>query len=336
MVLEPGDIESWIPSWVAELRAAAKRRGHRTRDVAGIIHLQEDSLRSRYRGDVPFRAQEFICLSRYYGLPLEPPTSGSDVLRFAPASRLTERFSTEAYLLRLGALAGWAAKADRPRLRVTTVDIPVLWMFSDPVLAAFKLFFFETAGNGHVAHAFDLKRVLDERAPQLTRAGELFALYCTVDSEEIWGREPLGTCLRQLSRLARVRAISESDTARVLASLRALTSRIETDVTTGTKGGAGSVALRQNRLYPTATTYLLDGAPPKRVLLTVEAPDHLSADDVATYDFFASLFVRSWRRARAIEVASDFDCRMFSGEMSRAIDRVERAIQSYRDADDMF
>ena len=329
-------MDDFLPTWVAHLRRAARRRGLGPRDVARLIYVSESSYHKRCRGSVQFSAAEFATLSEHFDLPTRPSELAGERLAFAVPARREGGFCASAYLDGLGAFAAAVRSRADVSATISATDIPVFRLFAEPALAALKFYVFDTAHAAHLGRRFDLAA---ERARWRGHAGaiaELAGSYSATATEEVWGARPLEGLLHQIASLVQARALGADDLAEVIAALRRVVARVGREAGDGRKRGGGAFALYVNRLHASSTTVTAAVGDRALTFLTVDNPHFVHSDRPATHDFFAAIFERVRRRSQPVATGGGYAAHLFAEDLERSVARAEEAFDLQLRANSAF
>ena len=335
----PTSTEEFLAYWIALLRERIRERGLRPRDVAAHIHVGESSLRKRLRGEVPFSAQEFVSLSAWLELPSCVRETAPGRLQLTASRTKEQTFSPEAYIggfTRFNHDITLGVPRESVGLRICATDLPIHQVLGEPVLTALKLYFFATENGVRVTSRFSLADVLEEQAAVLEQALEVHRVYQSVGSVEVWGREPMGSFLQQVAKLARAGALTAPDTAAVFASLRATAIRISAEADAGVKAGGGAFRLHQHALFSNNAILLAESPRAKLSFLTLANPQFLYSDHGYTYDFLSETADALRRQARPVAGGSALDGARLGEQLLADIAKTEAAIEAYWAAEAMF
>lgn len=339
--LTPGSAttaEEFLAYWTDALKARVRERGLRPRDVAARIHVGESSLRKRLRGEVPFAAWEFVELSSWLELPSCAREMAPGRLQLT-ASTTAEEFDAEAYIRTFAAFSDHSVAGvprERVRLRICATDLPVHQILADPILTALKLYFFATGSGVNVRRRFDLSAALDTQSALLERAAEIHRTYQTIDSVEVWGRDPIASLLQQVARLARAGALTAPDTAAIIERLRAMVTRITAEAEAGAKGGGGAFRLYRNALFANNAIFLIENPHMRFSFVTVANPQFLYSDHGPTYDYLAATADAIQAQSHAIAAGGTLDGERLREQLLASISKTEAAIAAYWAAEAMF
>ena len=348
----PMDAASFLEHWRRLLRERLRASGTRPAAVAARLHLSESSLRKRFRGEVPFSAAEFVTLCDAYDLPRCPRQLTERWLGFRAIESPQGVFSEAAYIGGLTAFSqllfgtgdgdgggtgdGGTGDGSVVELRLCASDLPIHCLLADPVLLSLKLYFFRTRGGLAIGERFDLDATRASLSEVLAQAATLHARYAATDSVEVWGRNPIGSFLHQIKKLAWAHALHATDLPVIFAHLRALAERIGTDADAGRKAGGGAFELYQNRVFTNNAIILAGGRGQCHTFLTVANPHYLHSADAHTYAFFGATVESLRLQADRVGAPGVFDGTRLTRTLHQEIDRVEEAIATYRRAEAMF
>ena len=335
----PNSSEEFLGYWVALLRVRIRERGLRPREVAARIHVGESSLRKRLRGEVPFSAQEFVTLSAWLELPSCLREAAPGRLQLTASVAEARVFSSAGYIggfARFNRRVTHGVPLDSVRVRICATDLPIHQLLGSPVLTALKLYFFATDNGVRVTARFHLSRVLEEEAAVLAQALEVHRTYQSVDSVEVWGREPMASLLQQVAKLARAGALTPPDTDAIFVALRTTAARISAEADAGRKGDGGAFRLHQHTLFSNNAILLAESPKAKLSFLTVANPQFLYSDNAYTYDFLSATAEALRQQARPVAAGSALDGARLGERLLANIEKTEAAIQAYRAAEAMF
>ena len=334
------DADAFLTAWRERLRDRLRDTGTRSGDVAAALHLSESSLRKRFRGEVPFSAGEFVTLCDAYDLPRGPRDLGDRRFGFRAIEAPSDGFSEAAYVEGLTGFSRVLLPDGRDgsavSFRACASDLPIHRLLGDPVLMAVKFYFFRTRNGVAIAERFDLAAARETHADALAKAARIHDEYAATDSVEVWGRNPIGSFLHQIKKLAWAHALNAPDLAEVFARLRALADAIGAEADAGKKAGGGAFRLYQNRVFTNNAIFLAEAPGQRHTFLTVANPHYLHSDDPETFAFFEATVEALREQSEHVGASGTLDGTHLTRALRRDIDRVEEAIATYWRAEAMF
>ncbi len=296
-----------LKRWRERLIAAMIQAKHRRATVAESIGLDVSDFNKRCRGDVKFTTYEFLRLSERYGL-MASTSSVPDPSRITFAIPDSDRpFSPEAYMDGLSALGQFLEErqpSERPRITVSSTELPVFHLFNSPELTAFKFFIFRY-DNGHsIQTPFELSAELLKNNKHFAKAQQLYRLYADTDLEEVWGGLPLKALSNQIYRVVDANAISSIDGARLIKAMHTLVGKLVEGVAGQVLlGGRGSFSLHQDPLFGDGPNITIANGSFRFTASTYDAPHYMTSMDSLAHEGFTSAFRK--RRRRSLKVGSE-------------------------------
>ncbi len=335
------DARDFIPAWCDRLRSRMTATGTKAADVAALLHIGESSLRKRFRGEVPFSAEEFVLLSDKFDLPRSAAELSGKRLDLYASAEAGGAFDEEAYIRGLHQFTEQIvrdAKGAISELEVSicAADLPIHQLLGNPVLTATKLYFFDTRSGVDIMRRFDLNEALERQRPLFDLAAEIHDTYRSINSVEVWGRDPIGSFLHQITKLARAHAISEADLKIVFSHLRALVERIGKEASQSRKSGGGRFELYQNWLFANKTIMLVETPPVRYSFLTIANPHFLYSTSDESFAFFGANAEAFRQQSVKVSGTEAINGGRFEEALARGIDRAELAIATFREAESMF
>ncbi len=312
--------------WLEQLRTATDHLD--ASEIAASLDLSPNAYYMRRRGEAAFSAFHFALLSERFGLTTD--VEGRSTFRLTLGQRPGTLFDSRSYVGNLRALVNHFTKALDPAFTdivVSSSDIPVFHLFSQPELAALKLYYFEATHNHDREMPFDLNGVLDERRDFIEGVGEVAAEYTSVASTEVWGPEPLMTVLAQLLRIARARGIERKDADRVFDALQRVVATTSDAIQHKKKANGGTFELRINSLYSTSSLFALRNLDDERFCLTFDNPHYLYSAEAETCSYFKEHFERVYQQSDAVGrrgvISSKSFCNILRKKIKQSQSRVE-------------
>lgn len=318
-------VADFLAAWRALLMEAIWSRELRFYEVATWLGLSKDEFGRRRRGEVDFEATHFFRLCRWFDLPRTPgELAGNEVAFTVPPH--DDCFNAEAFVHGFGRLAslipaGTLAPNDY-EVAISTTDIPLARVLSDPTLAAVKLFFFRTCARPAGGPGNDYFVLAEERARLATIAQPLHAFaqaFERVDSREVWGATPLRSLCHQVCRLARERRIAREDTEAVFARVHTLVDSLETELLTGRKPGGGASRVYRDCAFAYLPFVALRTPEHHLGFVTYDPPDYLVPRGREGYDLIQHTVGRRVARADLVGNGGALPARTFASELREAI-----------------
>jgi len=163
-----------------------------------LLGISKDSVYRRLRNETPFSIEEAMMICDTYKVDL---TQFFEFKYQTIPFRFTPLHSGDRNLLKyLDSIYELLSQAHLANVHVTFAaeDIPVFHHFADPLLAGFKLFYWQKAvlnDESLLAHKFNPEIINPD---MIQRANEIITLYNQLDSTEIWTEDSIHSTLSQI------------------------------------------------------------------------------------------------------------------------------------------
>lgn len=176
MLTSTFNLQQVLDNWNTNVRAAAKRLSISPKQLAAQMDLSESTYHRYLSGASPWKLSHYLYLQQRLKLSASRQEDEPDQLRFRDTSSPGE-FDDEAYL---GSLTLLAAAADQPaaRLKVATAELPIFYLFTEPVLTQLKLYLFTQTRRDRPTKTFVLPNPAEPRRQQLLTDAQ--AIVCAV------------------------------------------------------------------------------------------------------------------------------------------------------------
>jgi hypothetical protein len=205
--------------------------------VADELNISTDSAYRRIRGETGLTLEELKKLCGKFGISLDALiTSTSDSVIFSYRAIKPEKFDYRSWFSSVSANLKTLASYDLKEIIYGAKDIPFFYYFILPRLATFKLFFwsrnihfFPQSGETY----YDPEAISKETIDQ---AREVWELYLTIPSTEIWSEEAITVTLRQIEFYYQTGKFRDAgDALGVLEDYRAILSHAQKQAALGSK-----------------------------------------------------------------------------------------------------
>ena len=306
--------------------------------LADLLGISRAVAYKRLRSETHFTAREVAILREAFDLVVSPYDGGAagEALLFRTRERRRGlAFDADAYL---GLLAeGQARLADlpaghKPTIRAASSDLPIFYYFTEPALAALKLYGFSVAAHRGRERLPAFGAFRDAHARHAERAAAYAEAYLAIPAVEVWSRSPIEHTLRQIVRFAELGLVEEeADLAELFAALRRVLGRLGDALERGRHTGGGSLAVLCNELHYTNSIILVAaeggeaGAPPRGTLyVTFDNPHFLVSEQAEAVAFFARHFARLVAMSEPVTRLGQISARRYVGQQLTRIDAAER------------
>ena len=328
---ERREISEWefMERWRRALIAATDAAGEQGAETAAWLGLSKSAYYRRRRGEMPFTAYEYVMLSRRFGLDMQPHTEAVPRFGFDAPLDAAADFSQVRYLTQLEATAELFDQPGQVDILVSATDIPVLYLFAEPDLAALKRYLFGLAIDARGARRFDLAAARKEHGAFVGRVAAVSRAYRQTTREEAWGPSPLRSLVYQILLLVESAAISEADCTQLFDAVERVIDRLERSLTEGVPG-EGPLRLWQNRLHATSAIIQLRGPGAERLYVTFDNPNFLASADAGAIAYFTAHFEVLRKRSRRIAGHGLLSPARYARELKQEVARGrERAARVY-------
>ena len=204
-------------------------------------------------------------------------------------------------------MARLAAKADVPNvyLKVATAELPIFYLFSEPVLTRLKLYLFTHTRRDKPSTTFNLQEPLSpERQQLLQDAQDIAKNYLRIPRQEIWGSLPLTDLLRQIQVLRHRQLLQPKQLPEIIAAVERVLDQLDRHVRDSIKNShptnSSAGEWRLMRLHTLASTYQLKTPDAYTVFLTHDHPYYLHSSNPKTTSAFAKTFETNWTHAERL------------------------------------
>ena len=186
-------------------------------EVADHLDLSHDSAYRRIRGETALTMIEITGLCRKFGLSFDEFSVFNEHqvnFDFRPLNE--ESFNFLDYLLHIEHHLKKIAAADDKEVVYTANEIPLFHLMHAPLLASFKLFFWQKTILDFSAFRNQKFKpgLIDNRVNEVSRS--IRDLYCEIPSTEIYHSETIDTTLKQVDYYADVGYFESKDDALML------------------------------------------------------------------------------------------------------------------------
>ena len=148
------------------------------------------------------------------------------------------------------------------------------------------------------------------------------AYYTRMDTDEVWGPQPLQSILRQVGVLHKQGVLRSRDASVAYDALASLTSDIRQAAKTGRKSGGGRFRLAAHDLATHATDVVVTGPGLALTIHTLRHPYLATSRRPETAETFAALFDELRAVSRPVSGQAPFAYRPYTEAMLAAIDAV--------------
>ena len=289
----PHDAPAVIERWNQNLLDALRKANISVAQLAGQFNLKRGTIYKRLRGESPWPIGDYLRLSDRFGLDVDPGTSPSHLVRLRRPPK-PELFSQANYVGTLATFAEAFTEAGY-RMRVSTHELPVFYLYAEPALAALKLYLFRhTQGRGAL-EVFDIARQTAAHRADIETLGRVAEQYVATPREEIWGRAPLADLRGQMAYLRRERLLDAPTAEAIDADIRRVCEDLRTRIHPGQAEG---LELRYQPLHTTSPLFQLHSPrAPLQSFLTFDSPNYLAAEGEHAHAMVSEHFERAWAMA---------------------------------------
>ncbi len=330
--------QRFFNDWRMRLIRATDASGESARDTAEWLELSESAYYRRRRGEMPFTAWELIRLSERFGLEMAPSPPGLQRFSFSAPLSPTQAFDEHRYLESIEHVAErFRVREGEPvsRIRISSSDIPVFYLFREPELAALKRYLFTLAVDARDATPFRLDKEIHEATQFIRRTRCVNEHYSEAASEEIWGPGPLRSLVHQILLLVESGMLHRADSEAVFVAAARVVDKLEEQLTASTKRRSGSLRLWQNRLHSTNSTISLANGRHRALYLTFDNPNFIASQGEGAVAYFNGHFELLRRRSRRVAGRGASSPARFCAELRAALRRgAARAGQIFAELDD--
>ena len=327
----------FMERWRLDLIAASDAAGEQGADTAEWLGLSKSAYYRRRRGDMPFTAYEFVRLSRRFGLDMLIDADPLPRFEFDVPLEANAAFDESRYLRQLEASTALYEHSAQTTALVSATDIPIMYLFAEPDLAALKRYLFGLAIDAKGARRFDLAHARKLHAPFIGRVAAVSRAYRATTREEAWGPSPLRSLVYQILLLVESAAVSQADCDALFAAVERSTERLERTLTQGDAETGGVLKLWQNRLHATSSIVCMRAAGQARLFVTFDNPNFFVSEDrraVAYFEaHFEALRKRSLRIAGHGAMSPARYCAELRGQLERGRQRASLIFSQAADLD---
>ena len=197
-------MENFGTNLATEIAKHFDKKTNIVEDLSETLYLSKDAIYRRLRGETSFTFEEACTIANKLGLSLDAIAKANTQEQIAFCSynlynQVDKSFKT--FLQDMLARFQLVAALPNVELYYTTKGLPLFLYLKYPELLAFKLFVWEVASwNTERIHAekFDFD-MLSEQDIEL--ATQIYELYCTIPSYEIWNSTILDSSFAQIHYL---------------------------------------------------------------------------------------------------------------------------------------
>ncbi len=212
-------------------------------DIAGLLHISNDSVYRRIRGEKSISLEEVQKLCAHYKISMDQFLNlQTDSFLFKGQVNDNTESSFDAWLTHVSQNFQLFNSFEKRHLTVLMKDIPPFVHFQVPELALFKFYFWMKS----ILHYDSFKGVKfdmeDARLQQyLPASNRIISLYHSVPMTEIWNVESVNSSIRQINFYHESGLIKDKATTFLLYDkLEQLVNHIELQAEYGLKFGIGS------------------------------------------------------------------------------------------------
>jgi hypothetical protein len=169
-------------------------------------------------------------------------------------------------------------------LKICHCFVPIVNGISSPALTSFKLYFWYIT-------IFDADAKLEKYnstwldKPILREAQQVYELYESCDSTEIWNFETINSTLHQIHYCQVAGLISKKDALQIFNALKEFVHQLEANCKAGTKNGAGKLTMYLNEILLLGNSVIFDTKAVKIFYLPFQTLIFLSSTEVDCYGF---------------------------------------------------
>ncbi len=257
--------------------------------LMNTLHLSQDAVYRRLRGDVPLTIYETKTLCEAYSISfddIEEYKKGRVNFNYLPLDRIGLNFETWLTGLRDG-LRGLKA-LDNTKMIMCINDTPIFQLFNLPHLTRFKFFFWAKTYLKIPAYENELfkREKIDKRV--LGVGIEAHNIYNSIPTTEIYSSETLQGTLRQIEYYFDAHLFEEPSYAlELLDNLKQLIHHMRTEAEVGRKFAFGNEApssgneikMYFNETFISDNTYLIKSDSGAMVYLTHNIMNYLNTTD---------------------------------------------------------
>jgi hypothetical protein len=246
-----------------------------------ILGISKDSFYRRLRGEMDFLLNEAFVLQRILKFSLDGFNGGSDSRIFTIKNfpTLTTPQATVAqYVSELHQDLQKVYSMQLQQLYYAAKDLPLFCFFSSPALTSFKLYFWYIT-------IFDADAKLEKyngtwlHTSILKEAQQVYELYESCDSTEIWNFETINSTLHQIRYCKDAGLIAQKDAVQIFNALKEFVHKLEANCKAGTKNGAGKLTMYLNEILLLDNSVIFDTKAVKIFYLPFQTLNFLSNTD---------------------------------------------------------
>ena len=193
---KPQDIQQRLLETIKQRLAKGEKLAQELMD---ILHLSQDAVYRRIRGEVPLTIFETKTICEHYGISFDEfgtYKKGQVTFTYNPLNKIDLNFET--YLTGLRDGLRQVKNLENPELYMSINDTPIFQLFNLPHLTRFKFFFWAKTYlkiPAYVDQKFKREKI-DKRVLQI--GIEAHNIYNSITTHEIYGPETLRGTLRQI------------------------------------------------------------------------------------------------------------------------------------------
>jgi len=168
-------------------------------EISSLLNISDDSVYRRIRGDKELSFSEIQKLSNHFNISLDAIFSleSNQSVLFNDHKINQETFTFEQYLSGLLDQLSRLVELDDTKIIYSAKDFPLFHYFQFPLLASFKLFFWQKS----ILDFDQFKNRLFSKEiifPEIALGKKVLSLYYQVPASEIWSEEIIHSTLRQI------------------------------------------------------------------------------------------------------------------------------------------
>ncbi len=210
-------------------------------EVADILQISKDAVYRRMRGETALSLDEAMMLIEHFQIE-NPFQITNSTVNFQYETYTNDKNEIQRYLQKLISDLELIRQIKTSELIFCAEDVPLFHYFNFPLLAAFKLFYWQKSilyTDSFQDKIFDTS-IIDENLLSLSK--DLTSKYANIPSIEIWTDNTINSVLQQIIFYHEAGYIPNKDiTLDILAEVKAMVDALENQTINGIKHHSNSI-----------------------------------------------------------------------------------------------
>lgn len=218
-------------------------------ELAELLNISTDSVYRRFRGETALSLDETLLISNHYKINVLNQSAELGQVNFSYPKLLDSEESFESFLINILNDLQRLSLLNNTRITYSAQDLPIMMHMGFSPLCAFKFFYWMRGFMGikkYENNQYDKNLI---PAAFLTKARNIFDLYCKIPSTEIWSAQTIIPTMRQIAFFAEMGLFSKKeDFLEITDAMQDLIFTLKKWAEEGTKNNLGTYNLYQSEL----------------------------------------------------------------------------------------